>query len=324
MRRITICTPCFNERDNIQRCYEAVKQIFDTELAGYEREHIFSDNASTDGTTEILRVIAANDPCVKVIVNARNFGIIRSSFNGILNASGDAVFMFVPADLQDPPELFPEFVRHWEQGAEVVYGIRESREESPLMANARRAYYWLWKRLANADFPMNLSDFQLLDRKVIVAMRQFKDAYPFVRIMPFQVTSRTIGVPYRWRARVAGVSHNRLIHLIDQGLNGIISTTQAPTRVVLLGGVAIASVSLVYAAANIVSALLFPQPEVATGIRTLIAGMFFFNGLLLFAVGLIGEYVLAIHQQVRHPPRVVERERINFALATAPITSEDY
>lgn len=315
MPRITICTPCFNERDNIQRCYETVKQIFDKELPGYEREHIFSDNASTDGTTEILRVIAANDPSVKVIVNARNFGIIRSSFNGIVNASGDAVFMFVPADLQDPPELFPEFVKHWEQGAEVVYGVRESREEPPLMANARRAYYWLWKKLANTDFPMNLSDFQLLDKRVIEAMRQFKDTYPFVRVMPFQVTSRTVGVPYRWRARVAGISHNRLIHLIDQGLNGIISTTQAPTRVMLLGGVAIAAFSLVYAVANVVAALLFPQPGIAAGIRTLIAGMFFFNGLLLFAVGIIGEYVLAIHQQVRHPPRVVERERINFGTA---------
>ena len=310
--RISICTPCFNEVGNIRGCYETVKKIFDTELPQYEREHIFADNCSTDGTVEVLRELAAADKSVKVILNARNFGVVRSSTNGILSASGDAVFMFVPADLQDPPELMPQFVKLWEQGHEVVYGVRESRDEFFLMAWMRWAYYRMLRALSQLDIPANVSDFQLLDKRIIEAMRESDDFYPFLRVFPFRCTARTIGVPYRWRSRKAGTSKNRLISLIDQGLNGIISTTQVPTRLALFAGLLIAMASVAYAVINVVANLIAPTPDIGAGIRTLIAGMFFFNGLLLFFVGALGEYILAIHQQVRRPPRVVERERLNF------------
>lgn len=312
MTRISVCTPCFNERDNIRRCYETIRKIFEETMPDCEREHIFADNGSTDGTADILREIAANDPCVKVILNMRNFGIIRSSMNGILSATGDAVFMFVPADLQDPPELMPQFVKLWREGYEVVYGLRENREEGAVMRWIRKTYYGLLTSLSTVKLPMNLSDFQLLDKRVIDAMRQFEDAYPFVRAMPFQCTSRTVGVPYTWRARVAGVSKNRLIHLIDQGLNGFIATSHVPIRLALFMGFMIAVCSIAYAVINVFGSLIAPTPGVGAGTRTLIAGMFFFNGVILFFLGVLGEYVLSIHQQVRRPPRVVERERINF------------
>lgn len=312
MPRISVCTPCFNERENIRHCYEVIKEIFDTQLPGYEREHIFADNCSTDGTTDILRKIAAQDKSVKVIINARNFGIVRSSANCIFSATGDAIFMFVPADLQDPPELMPKFVRLWEQGQEVVYGVRETRNEFFAMALVRRFYYWLLKRLSHLELPMKLSDFQLLDRRVLDAMRQYDDFYPFMRVLPFQCTSKSVGVPYRWERRSGGISKNRLTHLIDQGLNGIISTTQVPTRLALFGGILVAVCSMLYAVINVVLSLIIPPEGVSAGIRTLIAGMFFFNGLILMVVGIVGEYVLAIHQQVRRQPRVIERERINF------------
>jgi glycosyltransferase involved in cell wall biosynthesis len=312
MQRISVCTPCFNECENIRRCYETIKRIFETELPGYEREHVFSDNCSTDGTIEILREIAASDRSVKVILNARNFGIVRSSANCVFSTSGAAVFMFVPADLQDPPELMPQFLRLWEQGYEVVYGVRESRSEFPLMALARRAYYFFLKRLSTVELPMNVSDFQLLDRRVVQAMHQFNDFYPFLRALPFQCTSQTVGVPYRWAARVAGVSKNRFMQLLDQGLNGVISTTQVPTRLALFFGLIIAACSLIYAIINVVVAFLSTREDVGAGIRTLIAGMFFFNGLILLVVGILGEYILAIHQQVRQRPGIIERERINF------------
>jgi polyisoprenyl-phosphate glycosyltransferase len=326
MPRISVCTPCYNERDNIRSCYETVRNIFEQTLPDCEREHIFADNGSEDGTVDILREIAAHDPCVKVILNARNFGIIRSSMNGILSSSGDAVFMFVPADLQDPPELMPQFVKLWREGYEVVYGVRENREESGLMAGVRRLYYKMLTSVSSVKLPMNLSDFQLLDKRVIDAMRQFEDAYPFVRAMPFQCTSRTVAVPYTWRARAAGVSKNRLIHLIDQGLNGFIATTHVPIRMALFFGVLISLCSILYAVINVAVSVLAPSQDVGAGIRTLIAGMFLFNGIILFFLGVLGEYVLSIHQQVRRPPRVVERERINFAPEPkpgAPINVED-
>ncbi|MBY0428942.1 MAG: glycosyltransferase family 2 protein [Alphaproteobacteria bacterium] len=313
MTRISVCTPCFNERDNVRRCYETIRKIFEESLPDYEREHVFADNGSTDGTVDILREIAANDPCVKVILNMRNFGIIRSSMNGILSATGDAVFMFVPADLQDPPELMPQFVKLWREGYEVVYGLRENREEGAVMRWIRKTYYGVLTSLSTIELPMNLSDFQLLDKRIIDAMRQFEDAYPFVRAMPFQCTSRTVGVPYTWRAREAGVSKNRLIHLIDQGLNGFIATSHVPIRLALFMGFMIAVCSIAYAIINVIGSMILPTPGVGAGTRTLIAGMFFFNGVILFFLGVLGEYVLSIHQQVRRPPRVVERERLNFS-----------
>ena len=141
VRAITVVTPCFNEELNVQECYEAVRNLFANELAGYRREHIFCDNASTDGTLAILRKIAAADPSVKIIVNRRNFGPLKNTYNGVMASSGNAVLLFLPADLQDPPDLLPQFVKHWEEGYEIVYGIRATREEGWLMRSLRNAYY---------------------------------------------------------------------------------------------------------------------------------------------------------------------------------------
>src|SRR4051794_25982346 len=128
MRTISVVTPCFNEELNVRDCYEAVQRVFQENLPGYRREHIFCDNASEDGTLVVLRDIAASDKSVRVIVNARNFGPLRNTFNGVMAATGDAVLLFLPADLQDPPELIPEFVKLWEAGNEIIYGIRAVRE----------------------------------------------------------------------------------------------------------------------------------------------------------------------------------------------------
>src|SRR5688572_3268918 len=159
-KTISIVTPCFNEEESVRECYETIKRVMDTELPGYAREHIFCDNASTDRTVEILREIAAADPSVKVIVNARNFGILRNNYNGVLAATGDAVVLFMPVDLQDPPELIPTFVKHWEAGAEIVYGIRARREEPFVMRNIRMAYYQLLSRISYVDYPPNVGDYQ--------------------------------------------------------------------------------------------------------------------------------------------------------------------
>ena len=145
---ISIITPCYNEADNVEDCCAAIRNLFAGELNAYDHEHIFCDNASTDATPEILRKLAAADKHVKVILNARNFGPSRSDFNGLMNASGDAVVVFLPADQQDPPEVIPEMVRRWEAGSEVVYGIRANREEGLTMRTTRRLYYRLVDEMA--------------------------------------------------------------------------------------------------------------------------------------------------------------------------------
>jgi glycosyltransferase involved in cell wall biosynthesis len=312
MKTISVVTPVYNEELNVRDCYEAVRQLFEQELPRYRREHVFCDNASTDGTLAILREIAAQDPCVKIIVNARNFGPLRNTYNGVMAATGDAVLMLVPADLQDPPELLPQFVTHWENGYEIVYGIRATREEGWLMRTVRSAYYRMLTGLSEIQVPPGVGDFQLVDRSVIEAMRKVRDAAPFLRMMTFECGGRAIGIPYRWRARKKGFSKNRPFALVSQGMNGVISFTTAPVRIGLMAGFLLSFLSVGYAVVNLVVGLISNGRLAQPGIMTLIVALFFFGGVQLFFVGLVGEYVLAIYGQVREKPIVFERERINF------------
>jgi len=312
MKTISVVTPCYNEELNVRDCYEAVKSTFADHLQRYSREHIFCDNASTDRTLDILKDIAASDPCVKIIVNARNFGPLRNTYNGVMASSGDAVLLFLPADLQDPPELLPEFVSRWEAGYEIVYGIRATREEGVVMRTVRDVYYRILTRFSDLNVPPGVGDFQLVDRRIVNAMQHVRDSYPFMRMMTFECGGRATGIPYTWRARKKGSSKNRLRALIDQGLNGLVSFTGAPLRLGLFIGFALAALSLAYAMFNLILGLIYYRQLTEPGIMTLIIALFFFGGVQLFFMGLIGEYVLAIYGQVRDKPIVFERERVNF------------
>jgi polyisoprenyl-phosphate glycosyltransferase len=307
---ISIVTPVFNEQDNVRDCVAAVREVF-AQLPQYDYEHIFCDNASTDDTVKVVKEIAASDHRVRLIVNARNFGPFNSTFNGLLATRGDAVVVLLAVDLQDPPEVIPTFVQHWEQGYEIAYGIRANREESWLMHRIRKLYYRLVSRFANITIPPDVGEFQLVDRVVVDALRKCDDYYPYIRGMIASCGFRAIGVPYTWRARKRGFSKNRLYHLIDQALNGLISFTNLPMRLCLFGGFIIAVLSLVYAFLTLLLSLIF-RGVTAPGIPTLIVAIFFFAGVQLFFFGVLGEYISAIHFQVRKRPLVVERERVNF------------
>jgi glycosyltransferase involved in cell wall biosynthesis len=317
MKTISIVTPCFNEEENVNDCHEQIKALFDGPLSGYRREHVFADNDSTDRTVAMLRDIAARDRDVKIILNARNFGPMRSNYNGAMAATGDAVVLLMPADLQDPPELIPEMVRHWEAGAEIVYGIRATRSEGFFMKSLRKFYYRLISKFSTISVPPDVGDYQLVDRRVVEAMRKVEDSYPFMRIMTFEAGGRAVGIPYHWRARKRGLSKNNMLHLWDQGMNGLVTFTTAPVRIALYFGFFIASLSVLYAIANVIAALFLFGKLAAPGITTLIVALFFFGGVQLFFIGLLGEYVLAIYGQTRRKPLIVERERINFGAADA-------
>ena len=310
-KTISIVTPCFNEEEGIRECYQRVKEIFDAELPGYGREHIFCDNCSTDRTLDILKEIAAADHSVKIIINSRNFGILRNTYNGVLSSTGDAVVLFLPADLQDPPELIPQFVRLWEQGNEIVFGIRAERDEAYVSKTLRRLYYRMISRMSYVEYPPNVGDFQLVDRKVIEAMKLYHHSQPFMRMMPFECGFRSVGVPYRWRARKFGFSKNRLSQLIDQGFTGIIAFSNAPIRIAFFSGLVISMLSFAYAFC--VLALKLSGFDVGPqGTATIVIAIFFFGGVQLVFTGMLGEYIVTIFDQVRQRPLVIERERINF------------
>jgi glycosyltransferase involved in cell wall biosynthesis len=314
---ISIVTPCYNEQDNIVPCYEAVRAVFAKSLPDYDYEHVFCDNASSDGTVAALRALAAKDARVRVIVNARNFGPFRSTFNGLMSTRGDAVVVLLAADLQDPPELIVEFVHKWEAGYEVVYGIRQTREEGRVMRSIRRLYYWTVSKFADIHIPPNVGEFQLVDRVIIDALRGCDDHYPYIRGMIANCGFRAAGVPYVWKARKRGFSKNRLYHLIDQGLNGLVSFTNVPLRLGMLAGFTLAGLSILYSLVMLVLNLLHTGGIAPPGIPTLIVALFFFSGVQLLFFGILGEYISAIHCQVRKRPLVIERERINFDAPTA-------
>lgn len=310
-KKISVITPCLNEEENVVQCYEAVQEVFAEQLKDYDWEHIFCDNDSSDGTVELLRELARNDKRVKVILNSRNFGPLRSNFNGLLSASGDAVIVFLPADLQDPPELIPQFVMLWEQGHDVVYGIRKKREEGVVQRTLRWLFYRIVNRLSATYLPPDVGEFQLIDKKVQSALRQFEDHHPYIRGLIASCGFKAKGVPYVWRARRRGASKANLYGLIDQAINAVISFSTVPVRLCLFTGLLIALGSVVAALVELLSAL-FGERTAPPGIPTLIIALFFFSGVNLFVAGFLGEYVVSIHSQVRKRPLVIEKERINF------------
>lgn len=309
---ISIVTPCYNEELNVEDCYKAVHEFFKEKLAGYDYEHIFCDNCSEDNTLAILRTIAAKDQKVKVIANARNFGPFNSMFNGLLATVGDAAVPLLPADLQDPPEVIAEFVKLWEQGYKIVYGVRASRDESFLMCKIRSWYYKVVNKIARINIPKNVGEFSLIDKQVVQALRQYDDYYPYVRGMIANCGFKSTSVEYAWKARKKGFSKNNLYGLIDQGLNGLISFTNLPMRLCMLLGFGISAVAVIYAIVNFIIGLTKYRAITQPGITTIIVAVFFFSGVILFALGVMGEYISAIHFQVRKRPLIIEQERINF------------
>ena len=311
-KKISIVTPCFNEEGNVRDCYERLKKVFSENLTDCEYEHIFCDNSSTDDTVEILREIASRDPSVKVIINSRNFGAFNSMFNGMLAATGDAVIPFLPADSQDPPELIPQFIAKWKDGFDIVYGVRSNREETWLMHSIRKLYYRLVNQFASINIPLNVGEFTLIDNKVHNALKGYEDYYPYLRGMIASCGFTSTSISYTWAQRKRGVSKANLYGMIDAGLNGLISFTNIPMRICMAIGFVIALGSLAYAAYAFLGTLFWFHSKVQAGIPTLTIAIFLFSGINLFFLGFLGEYISAIHSQVRKRPLVIERERINF------------
>ena len=311
MKKLSIITPCYNEEVNVEICAQELKKVMQEKLSGYDYEHIFADNASTDSTLEKLREIAVKDAHIKVISNSRNVGPFRNMWNAMKSATGDAVVPLLPADLQDPPSVIPELVKHWEQGFLVTYGVRANREESLIMRLARGLYYRIIKKFASAVIPLNSGEFLLADKKVIDSILIVDDQYPYIRGLIAQTGVKSASVPYTWVRRERGKSKNSFISLIDQAINGFVSTSRVPARLALLGGFLLSFLGFAYAIFTAIMVLI-SDGTAPVGIPTIIVGIFLLGGVQLLFLGLIGEYILSIHGQVRRTPPMFEVERINF------------
>ncbi len=310
MQLLTILTPCFNEEGNVREVYEQVKAVMAT-IPDLEYDHLFIDNASTDETVRILRELAAEDKRVEVIVNTRNFGQVRSPYHAFLQARGDAVMTCV-ADLQDPPELIPQFVAKWREGFKVVIGVKQGTSESWVMARTRRFYYWLVARLSSdVELVHNFTGFGLYDRAVIEEFRGTEEQYPYVRGMVSDFGYQLAVIPYMQPVRTKGRSKNNFLSLYDIAMLGITNHSKIPLRLATMAGFAISIVSLVVALVYLALKLVW-WDTFNLGLAPLVIGVYFFGAVQLFFIGVLGEYIGSIHTQVHKRPLVVERERINL------------
>ena len=308
---LTIITPCYNEEASVQDCASEVRSVMQKRLPGVIYEHIFIDNSSTDRTVLELRKMAQSDKAIKVIVNSRNVGPFRNMHAAMLRASGRAVIPMLPADLQDPADKIPDLYNEWLKGFLVVYGLRTNRQESLPMRKLRGLYYRIVRTMSETDIPIHSGEFMLIDHKISEEICKLDDHYPYIRGLVAQSTNNSTSIPYTWTTRKKGKSKSNSIELIDQALNGFVSTSRAPARIALLSGFLISGLGFCAGLWSLIANLV-DAPGAMQGIPTLIVALFFFGGIQLLFLGLIGEYVLSIHSQVRRLPKEFVVETINF------------
>ena len=309
MNHISIVTPCYNEEENVIPLRQAVKQIMNG-IENCTYEHIFIDNCSEDKTPELLKEMAENDPNVKVIFNSRNFGHIPPPYYGLLQATGDAAILMA-SDFQDPPEMIEKFVQKWFEGNEIVIGVKEKSKESPIMFLLRTMYYKLSNKLSNVSLFENFTGFGLYDRVVINNLKKIEDPYPYFRGIIAEIGYNVATVPFVQPKREKGSTKNNFYTLYDIAMLGITSNSKVPLRIATMAGVTLSLLSLFTAFGYFIAKLIF-WDSFSLGTAPIIIGLFFFNSILLFFIGIIGEYLGFIYTQVMKRPIVIEKDRINF------------
>ena len=307
-RLISIMLPVYNEEGNVERAHAEISEVF-SKLSDIDIEFIFADNHSTDSTFEKLQKLAAQDPRVRVIRYARNFGFNRSVLTGYRHAAGDAAIQ-IDCDLEDPPAIMLDFVRLWKEGHDVVVGVRAARQEGKLLIALRRLYYRLIDAISEEKHETDAGDFRLIDRRILDQLLVIRDARPYVRGLVSGLARNQTSVAYTRNRRMAGESKFRLWALINLALEGIFSQSTVPLQVASIAGFFIAIITALLSGIYLVLRLLssdWPQGFATTQILILF-------GISLNAIflGIIGEYVGRIYTQIRDRPLVVVERTVNI------------
>lgn len=310
MKTVTVVIPTYNEESNVFLTYERLKKVFDEQLPGYRMGILYIDNFSTDSTRARICALTLKDTRVKAIFNARNFGFSRSTYYGLSQATGDcAVLMF--ADMQDPPEVIPEMVKKWEEGNKVVVGIKNRSKESPLMFFFRKLYYFLFTKISETEHIAQYDGFGLYDRSFITILRELKDPVPYLRGIVAELGFQRAEVFYEQDIRRNGRSKFNFLKMYDVAMLGITSYSKVFMRAATFVGLGIGMVSMVIALYTLIKKLLF-WDSFPIGTAAISIGVFFFGGIILFFIGIIGEYISYINLRVMNRPLVIEERRINF------------
>lgn len=307
---ISISIPVLNEDGNIHVLYSRLVTLSKKMSNRCDLEFVFSDNHSSDKTWEMLTELASKDDRVKAIRFSKNFGFQRSILANYLHTKGDAV-MQIDADLQDPPELLEEFFKLWQDGNQVVYGIRKKRPENYFLRSFRKVGYWVIDKISEHPIPQDVGDFRLIDRKVISALSQIKTANPYLRGMIAGLGFNQTGVNYDRDVRTAGESKFGVIRLLNLGLTAVFNHSTVPLRAASFLGAMILGVSFIGGFYYLGLKVL--HPELPQGLASIHILVLFGIGLNSFLLGIIGEYLLRIYLVLRAEPIAIVEQTLNIA-----------
>lgn len=310
MSTITVVIPTYNEEKNIVKTYERVKKVFEESVAGHSFQILYIDNASKDRTRDIIRDLCGRDNRVQAIFNNTNFGFSKSTFYGLSQAEGDcAVLMY--ADMQDPPEIIPDFIKKWEEGYKIVVGIKNKSKENPLMYCVRGIYYKLMDKVSDVEHIKQYDGFGLYDASFIKELRDLKDPLPYLRGLVAEMGPDRAEIEYTQETRKEGKSSFNLMKYYDVAMLGITSSSKAGLRMATFIGTILSLLCVIIAIATLIIKIIY-WDYYSVGTAAILIGIFFVGGVQIFFLGFLGEYIANINLRTMNHPIVVEKERINM------------
>ena len=306
--KISIVTPTYNEVSNIEKLCNEIKNQF-TKI-DCEYEHIVIDNSSNDGTIEKLRQLASSDKNLKVIINTKNFGHIKSPFHGLLQSSGDATILMA-SDFQDPIEMIPKYIEKWKEGKKIVLGEKIKSEENFIKFFFRKMFYKFLNFISDLKLTINTTGSGIFDRSVIEKLKKVQDPYPYFRGLISEIGYEISTIKFNQPIRLSGKTKNNFFTLYDIGMLGIVKHSRKPLRFMILIGFILGLISLAAGLFYLIYKLLFWN-SFSLGIAPVVVGIFFVSSVQIILLGLVGEYIGVILIHARNMPMVTEKERINF------------
>tara|TARA_B100000989_G_C19518738_1_gene463014 strand:+ start:542 stop:1465 length:924 start_codon:yes stop_codon:yes gene_type:complete len=306
--KITVCTPTFNEKENIRELYSEIKEVF--KKLDYEYEHLVIDNNSSDGTIEILKDIASKDKKFKVIINSKNYGHIKSPFHGLLQTDSDATILMA-SDFQDPVKLIPKYIERWKKGSKIVLGKKKTSDENKMVFSLRSFFYKFLNSLSDNSLTLNTTGSGIFDKEVIEKLRNINDPYPYFRGLLNELGEEISIIEFSQPKRLFGKTKNNIFTLYDIGMLGIVKHSRAPLRLVTFLGFILSFISLTIAVIYLIYKLMYWN-SFEVGIAPLVIGIFGFASIQILLLGIIGEYIGILLIHLRNLPLVIEKERINF------------
>ena len=313
-KKISVIVPCFNESENINKTFSRIYECVSKFCKNFEI--IFVDDGSTDDSFSKLFLLSKENKELKIVKLSRNFGHQNAIFAGLEHSSGDCIFI-IDADLQDPPELFEEMHKKWEQGFQVIYGIRKKREGSIFKIFLYNLYHKIFKLLSNLNNDQDLGDFCLIDKKIKEYLIDLKEKNIYFRGLRNWVGFKQIGIEYTRKNRLEGKSKYSLLKLYNLALNGITNFSSKPLTLIFLSGLLIFLLSIFLIGFYILQKIfnfefLGVLPDQVAGFYTLIIILILFGSFNLICLGVIGEYIGRLYEEVKSRPKFYIDEKINF------------